>query len=77
MFPVMTSSELNRYLQQWDNGTKANRAKILAKFIEDHKGKTAPELEQHFGNCASLFMARLTAWLRLSYLFIINIKSPK
>lgn len=65
----MTPSELNRYFQGWDNGTKANRAKMLSKFIEDHKGKTAPELEQCFGSCASLFMTRLTAWLRLSYPF--------
>jgi len=28
---------------------------------------TAPELEQQFCDCASLFLARVTTWIRLTY----------
>jgi len=30
---------------------------------------TAPELERQFCDCASLFLARITVWLRLNYLY--------
>lgn len=68
----MTSSELNRFLQEWDNGSKLKRVKILEAFINMHRGKIAAELEQVYNNGASLFFTRLTSWLRISYPFCFN-----
>ena len=67
----MTSTvEIKRFLQQWDDSPKQNRVEILRDFNSKNQNKTAPELDQALGNCASLFFTRITAWLRLSYLFI-------
>ena len=62
--------EITQLLDLWDQGTKSNRADILKLFIAECKGKTAPELEGIFSKAASLFLTRLTAWLRLTYPFI-------
>ncbi|XP_067846294.1 armadillo-like helical domain containing protein 1 isoform X1 [Heptranchias perlo] len=56
------------YLQDWDHGTKAVRHCILNDFINTNRGKTGPELELQFAQGASLFLTRLTAWLRLTYM---------
>ncbi|XP_019386863.1 PREDICTED: uncharacterized protein C1orf228 homolog [Crocodylus porosus] len=56
------------FLQKWDNAGRAARSHILDNFIEGNQGKTGPELELEFLQGASLFLARLTAWLRLSYM---------
>ncbi|KAK1340117.1 hypothetical protein QTO34_018681 [Cnephaeus nilssonii] len=60
-------SRLLSFLQDWDNAGKAARSHILDNFIENNQGKTAPELEQEFSQGASLFLVRLTTWLRLTY----------
>ncbi|XP_068095632.1 armadillo-like helical domain containing protein 1 [Hyperolius riggenbachi] len=57
------------FFKEWDNGNKATRCRILNNFIDCNQGKTGPELEQEFSQGASLFLARLTTWLRLSYMF--------
>lgn len=57
------------FLQEWDNAGRAARSRILDNFIEANQGKMGPELELEFSQGASLFLARLTAWLRLSYRF--------
>ncbi|KYO46431.1 hypothetical protein Y1Q_0006540 [Alligator mississippiensis] len=56
------------FLQEWDNAGRAARSRILDNFIEANQGKMGPELELEFSQGASLFLARLTAWLRLSYM---------
>ncbi|XP_045440709.1 armadillo-like helical domain containing protein 1 [Pipistrellus kuhlii] len=61
-------SRLLSFLQDWDNAGKAARSHILDNFIENNQGKTAPELEQEFSQGASLFLVRLTTWLRLTYM---------
>lgn len=61
-------SRVMNILQEWDKGTKGVRKKILINFIQQCQNKTGPELEQQFAQAASLFLARLTAWLRLSYM---------
>ncbi|XP_037356395.1 armadillo-like helical domain containing protein 1 isoform X2 [Talpa occidentalis] len=61
-------SRLLSFLQDWDNAGKVARSHILNKFIETNQGKTAPELEQEFSQGASLFLVRLTTWLRLTYM---------
>lgn len=60
-------SRLLSFLQDWDNAGKAARSHILDNFIENNQGKTASELEQEFSQGASLFLVRLTTWLRLMY----------
>ncbi|XP_069718290.1 LOW QUALITY PROTEIN: armadillo-like helical domain containing protein 1 [Phaenicophaeus curvirostris] len=59
--------KLRVFLQKWDNAHKAARSHILDNFIECHDGKTEQELELEFSQGASLFLARLTAWLRVTY----------
>ncbi|XP_077006025.1 armadillo-like helical domain containing protein 1 isoform X1 [Tamandua tetradactyla] len=61
-------SRLLSFLQDWDNAGKVARSHILSNFIETNQGKTAPELEQEFSQGASLFLVRLTTWLRLTYM---------
>ncbi|EMP26497.1 hypothetical protein UY3_16420 [Chelonia mydas] len=63
-------SRLMGFLQEWDNASKAARSHILGNFIEANQGKTGPELELEFSQGASLFLTRLTAWLRLTYLLL-------
>ena len=61
-------------LQEWDKGSKTTRKNILTDFILQNQNKTGPELEQEFAQAASLFLTRLTAWLRLTYPFCRSIK---
>ncbi|XP_068949439.1 armadillo-like helical domain containing protein 1 [Petaurus breviceps papuanus] len=61
-------SRLLSFLQEWDNAKKCARSHILDKFIRFNHGKTAPELEQEFSQGASLFLVRLTTYLRLTYM---------
>lgn len=60
-------SKVMSLLQEWDKGSKITRRKILQDFIAQNQNKTGPELEQEFAQAASLFLTRLTAWLRLTY----------
>lgn len=62
------ASKIQTILSVWDSGTPAARNEILLKFIANSKGKTATELDQEFGLAASLFLSRISAWLRLTYL---------
>ncbi|XP_027693724.1 armadillo-like helical domain containing protein 1 isoform X1 [Vombatus ursinus] len=61
-------SRLMSFLQEWDDAGKVARSRVLDKFIRFNWGKTAPELEQEFSQGASLFLVRLTTWLRLTYM---------
>ncbi|MGH0143482.1 UNVERIFIED_CONTAM: hypothetical protein FKN15_046210 [Acipenser sinensis] len=61
-------SRVMAFLQDWDQGSKAVRSRMLSDFINQHSGKTGPELELEFAQAASLFLARLTSWLRLTYM---------
>lgn len=64
---VNSMATTNSLLREWDKGSKSTRAKILIDFIENNQNKTGPELESDLSQAASLFLARLTAWLRLTY----------
>lgn len=55
-------------LNEWDKGSKVVRRQILLDFIRQNGNKTGPELEAEFAQAASLFLTRLTAWLRLTYM---------
>ncbi|KAM6124160.1 armadillo-like helical domain containing protein 1 [Pterocles gutturalis] len=61
--------KLMGFLQEWDNAHKVARNRILDDFIKSNDGKTEPELELEFSHGASLFLARLTAWLRMTYMY--------
>ncbi|NWI10322.1 ARMD1 protein, partial [Crypturellus soui] len=61
--------KLMAFLQEWDSASKVARSHILENFIESNSGKTGPELELEFSQGASLFLARLTAWLRVTYMY--------
>lgn len=69
-------SRLLSFLQDWDNAGRVTRSHILDSFIETNQGRTAPELEQEFSQGASLFLVRLTTWLRLTYP-LLNRKKKK
>ncbi|KAG8132300.1 hypothetical protein E2320_010169, partial [Naja naja] len=62
-------SRLITFLQEWDSAGKVTRKHILENFILANQDKTGPELEIEFSQGASLFLARITAWLRLTYPF--------
>ncbi|XP_048802000.1 armadillo-like helical domain containing protein 1 isoform X2 [Lagopus muta] len=73
---VMTSAKeqeairkLMIFLQEWDKAHKVARSHILDNFIRSNNGKTEPELELEFSQGASLFLARLAAWLRMTYMY--------
>nr|AAI60855.1 RGD1563714 protein [Rattus norvegicus] len=61
-------SRLLSFLQEWDNAGKSLRTQILTTFIETNQGKTGPELELEFSQGASLFLIRVTTWLRIIYM---------
>ncbi|NWX09077.1 ARMD1 protein, partial [Caloenas nicobarica] len=57
------------FLQEWDSAHKVARSQILDNFIKSNDKKTEPDLELEFSQGASLFLARLTVWLRMTYVY--------
>uniref|UniRef100_A0A8C1BXL9 Armadillo like helical domain containing 1 n=1 Tax=Cyprinus carpio carpio TaxID=630221 RepID=A0A8C1BXL9_CYPCA len=62
-------SQVMCFLHEWDQGNKTVRSRMLSDFLAKNIGKTCPELELEFAQVSSLFLARLTAWIRLTYMF--------
>ena len=60
-------TKVTSLLQEWDKGSKITRRQILEDFIAQNENRTGPEIEAEFSQAASLFLTRLTAWLRLTY----------
>ena len=56
-----------KLLRTWDGGSRSVRVKILQNFVADCNGMSAPQLERELGNSASLLLARVSSWLRLTY----------
>jgi hypothetical protein len=54
-------------LREWDKGLVPLRKRILVDFIRTHQNKTGTELEEELAHSASLFLTRITAWIRLTY----------
>ena len=52
-----------------EKGNKTTRERILKDFVQSNQNKTGPQLEKELSNGASLFLTRITAWLRLTYIF--------
>ncbi|KAF3691017.1 putative protein C1orf228 -like protein [Channa argus] len=57
------------FLREWDRGDGTARSRMLNTFVTQNTGKTFYELELQFAQVASLFLARLTTWMRLTYMF--------
>lgn len=55
------------FLRDWDRADRKVRCRMLQAFLAENSGKTFYELELDFAQVASLFLARLTTWLRLTY----------
>uniref|UniRef100_A0A3P8S656 Armadillo like helical domain containing 1 n=1 Tax=Amphiprion percula TaxID=161767 RepID=A0A3P8S656_AMPPE len=55
-------------LREWDHGDRTVRSRMLNTFLTTNTGKTFYELEMEFAQVASLFLARLSTWMRL-YMF--------
>lgn len=60
------------FLREWDRGDRTVRGRMLNTFLHTNTGKTFYELELEFAEVASLFLARLTTWMRLTYPFFIH-----
>lgn len=66
--PAGGTAGLQQMLKAWDSASRATRTRILGVFLAQHSQSTAPALETFFSNGASLFLNRLSAHLRLTYL---------
>uniref|UniRef100_A0A8C6S2Y0 Uncharacterized protein n=1 Tax=Neogobius melanostomus TaxID=47308 RepID=A0A8C6S2Y0_9GOBI len=55
------------FLREWDRGDKTARTRVLVTFLSANTGKTFHELEITLAQVASLFLARITTWMRLTY----------
>lgn len=60
-------SQVMCFLHEWDRGNKTVHSQMLSDFLAMNTGKKCPELELEFAQVTSLFLARLTAWIRLMY----------
>ncbi|KAJ3218297.1 hypothetical protein HK099_005114 [Clydaea vesicula] len=60
------TNSILRISRTWDQGNKKSREKILEEFITNNQNKTGPQLELELANGASLFLTRITTWLRLT-----------
>jgi hypothetical protein len=56
-------------------GTRNTRFMLLKDFIRNNTNKSAAQLEMDLVNGASLFLTRISAWLRLSYGHILYMSS--
>ncbi len=65
---------LRHQLRSWDKGDRTTRTRMLDQFIERHAEETGPQLEKYYGNGASLFLTRIFAWMKLSYVESIALK---
>ena len=54
-------------LRKWDAGSRASRMRQLDEFVAQCQDMTGPQLEETLESGASLLLARVSSWLRLSY----------
>ena len=57
-------------------GSKAVREQMLLDFVRQCSDMTGPQLEQQFCDCASLFLARVTSWMRITYVVNLSCHAP-
>lgn len=58
---------LKYILSKWDTGGTQKRLRILRDFIITYQTFTGPDIDKSFGNGTSLFLARLSTWMRMNY----------
>ena len=58
---------LEPILREWDSGTRKSRMRQLDEFVAQCQDMTGPQLEEELESGASLLLARISSWLRLSY----------
>ncbi|KXS17112.1 hypothetical protein M427DRAFT_30594 [Gonapodya prolifera JEL478] len=63
-----TVADYTRIADKWDRGNRLSRESMLKEFVRTSVGKSADHLERDFAGAASLFLTRISAWLRLTYL---------
>jgi hypothetical protein len=63
----MVQKRLDAFLRKWDAGSRASRLRQLDEFVGACTDMTGPQLEDELDHGASLLLARVSAWLRLSY----------
>ncbi|KAI9149707.1 hypothetical protein H9P43_009886 [Blastocladiella emersonii ATCC 22665] len=68
-----SSVDYMKIASSWDRGSRRVRERLLEDFVENCKHMTGPQLERELGLGASLFLTRVTAWLRLTYLLNYNL----
>jgi len=66
---VTCSSAVGR-LRDWDSSSAQRRVRMLRQFAANNQFKTGTDLDEQFAGAASLFFARLTAWIRITYLMM-------
>ncbi|VDK40674.1 unnamed protein product [Taenia asiatica] len=55
-------------LREWDRAPRERRRQLLQNFIDQHWGRSGPELELELAQMASLFLARICVWVKLTYM---------
>ena len=65
--PARPKGRLEATLRKWDAGTRASRMRQLDEFVLRCGDMTGPQLEEELESGASLLLARISSWLRLSY----------
>ena len=58
---------LKDLLKTWDESPKSRRKQILEDFVTVHENCIGTDLEEYYGNGASLLLSRISSWLRLTY----------
>ncbi len=64
---VAGGSRLSAILRKWDSGSRPSRMRQLDDFLQRCQHMTGPQLEEELESGASLLLARISSWLRLSY----------
>ena len=65
---LVARSKFMHLLAEWDKGSVTTRRQILTDFVAHNQNKTGTEIEEMLAHSASLFLTRITSWLRLSYM---------
>ncbi|KAL5968062.1 Armadillo-like helical domain containing protein 1 [Taenia solium] len=71
MAPVRQDSatfNMTCLLREWDRAPRERRRQLLQNFIDQHWGRSGPELELELAQMASLFLARICVWVKLTYM---------
>ncbi|KAK3566292.1 hypothetical protein QTP86_031030 [Hemibagrus guttatus] len=66
------SSRVLHFLCEWDRANTSTRMRMLQKFLQENTGKTCPELELEFAQASSLFLTRITTWIRLTLTYLLH-----